>query len=409
MGRAESEVKTLICKIEKSIDNYEAKSRYYRFGVEYFGPFLYGYIQWLYNEVVDKKYSKIFFLSRDGYMMYEAFKIFNSKKILDISYVYFSRKSLRQALLHTCTSYEESLKYLTHERYITIGKLLEYYGFSHEECKNIARDEELDLEENLVFAELKINCRMKELYKKYSPLISDISKYQDEMLKQYLKKINMCNKCAIVDIGWHGSMQFYLEEYFKYIGQKVELFGYYVGVNPTPLLKSNNYGWLYNKDDLSLRKDVLCFFGGYEKLFQSCEGSTDGYNIKKEGVEPILIQYEYAEDDRLINHIKEWQKGAMKFVQEAYRQNASLNNERIWAYPLIRFGKKPTNTDVKLLSFLYNTDGSKIYYVSNKPLYKYKPKEFIHALSNSVWKTGFLKSVFKLPLPYYQVYRLLRK
>lgn len=39
--------------------------------------------------------------------------------------------------------------------------------------------------------------------------------------------------------------------------------------------------------------------------------------------------------------------------------------------------------------------------MSQKKLVQYKPRELMHALSNSVWKTGFLKSVFKIPFPYF--------
>ena len=80
-----------------------------------------------------------------------------------------------------------------------------------------------------------------------------------------------------------------------------------------------------------------------------------------------------------------------------------------YAMPLIKCGKNPSLKNVKLFSFFYNTDGIKEYYVSQKGLFQYKPKELLHELSNSVWKTGFMKSVFKIPFPYYWVYCLLKK
>jgi len=402
--------KAEICKIKKCLlEKVNVGDEYYRFGVDYFGPFLYGFICWFCNEINEKQYEKVFFFSRDGYMMQKAFAIFNSDKKIDARYVYFSRRSIRQALLHTCSSYEESLKYLTWERYITVGELLEYYGLSTSERKDVAQEESLELCENLAFSTLKENRRMKALYNSIQSLINNNSKYQDAMLKQYLNQIGMNGRCAMVDIGWHGNMQFYLEEFFEHIGRDVNLCGYYVGISPVPLLKSKSYGWLYQKEDLSLRKDVLCFLGGYEKLFQSCEGSTCGYVKQGGAIMPALAEYEYAEDKRMTECIKEWQEGAMDFVQEAYGKGATLDDGRAWAYPLIKFGKAPTNEDVSLLSSFYNTDGSKTYYISQKPLYKYKPREFIYALSGSPWKTGFLKSAFKLPLPYFQLYRLLRK
>lgn len=388
-------------------DNLRWESDYYRFGVEKFGPFLYGYTQWLHNEIKKKGFSKVFFFARDGYMMEKAFRIFDND--LDTQYVYFSRKSIRQALLYKCSSYKESLKYLTWERFITIGKLLEYYGFSLKEREEIASRESLNLEENLSYVELDSNRKMEELYGKIRKMITANSKHQDEMLKGYLNKINMKGRCAIVDIGWHGSMQFYLDEYFKHLEMNTQLYGYYVGIEPMPDLKSRNFGWLYSDGDNELRKNVLCFFGGYEKFFQSTEGSTYGYEIIDNSVEPVLADYEYSKDGQMIERIEDWQRGALDFVQIATERKMEINDDRAWAAPLIEVGMKPSSADVKLLSFLYNTDGTKIYFVSQKPLYKYKLKELFFALSNSVWKTGFMKSVFKLPLPYYYIYRIFRK
>lgn len=389
------------------VDNLKQGSDYYRFGVEKFGPFLYGYTQWLHNEIKKEGFSKIFFFARDGYMMEKAFQIFD--KDLDTQYVYFSRKSIRQALLYKCSSYKDSLKYLTWERFITIGKLLEYYGFSLREREKIADREALNLEENLSYIELCSNKKMEKLYDSIKDMIAVNSKHQDDMLREYLNIINMKDKCAIVDIGWHGSIQFYLDEYFKHIGRKAEFYGYYVGIDPMFNLKSKNFGWLYNRDDKKLRKDVLCFFGVYEKLFQSKEGSTYGYEMVNDSVVPVLTDYEYSGDKQTIERIGDWQKGAMDFVRIAVERKMEIDDNRAWAYPLVELGKNPSNADVEFLSFLYNTDGSKIYFVSQKPIFQYKLKELLFALSNSVWKTGFMKSVFKLPLPYYFIYKALRK
>lgn len=389
------------------VDNLKNGSVYYRFGVEKFGPFLYGYAQWLYNEIKKEGFTKVFFFARDGYMMEKAFRMFDED--CNTQYAYFSRKSIRQALLYRCSSYEESLKYLSWERFVTVGKLLEYYGFSLEERKELANREGLDLEENLSYAGLGSNKKIEKLYNSIKDVIAIKSKQQDQMLKAYLNEINMKEKCAIVDIGWHGNMQFYLDEYFRHIDQKAELYGYYVGINPVPDLKSNNFGWLYNKEDNKLRKDVLCFLGGYEKLFQSTEGSTYGYEMIGSHVVPVLADYEYAADEQMTERIADWQRGAMDFVRVAIEKKVQTEDSRAWAYPLVELGKKPSNADVALLSFLYNTDGSKIYFVAQKPLYQYEPKELLFDLSGSAWKTGFMKSVFKLPLPYYLVYRMLRK
>lgn len=404
-----SEEKLLKQIISKVSSVKVGRTGYYNFGFEYFGPFLYGYTSWLYNSIQKEQFEKVFFFSRDGYMMEKAFKSFNVNNEVKSTYVYFSRKSIRQALLNRCLTYEESLKYITWERYISLGKILEYYGFSAEERCTISEKYNLQLETEYPYNNLMTDKTLKNLY---SLLKSDIDKKsldQENLLRDYLAQIDMNGKCAIVDIGWHGSMQFYLEEFIRIHSMNVSLTGYYVGINPNDSLRGKTEGYLYSAKDLKLRKSVLCFLGGYEKLFQSCEGSTYGYIKKDNHIFPDLAEYEYDNNDKLISSIRDCQQGAMDFLSEIVKENIAFSDEKVWAYPLIEFGKNPSNKGVKLFSFFYNMDGTKTYFVSQKPIYKYKPREFVHALSNSVWKTGFMKSVFKLPLPYYRIYRMMRK
>lgn len=107
--------------------------------------------------------------------------------------------------------------------------------------------------------------------------------------------------------------------------------------------------------------------------------------------------------------MKEWQEGALDFIKKISLRQDILVENKIWAIPLINVGKNPTNKQIKLFEFLYNVDGIKNYYVCQKSLWEYDLEEFIHSLSNSVWKTGFMKSAFKIPLPYFWIYELIRK
>ena len=116
--------------------------------------------------------------------------------------------------------------------------------------------------------------------------------------------------------------------------------------------------------------------------------------------------YEYADDAILKNHIQEIHRGALSYISQ--NQNTVRENH-VLAEKLMRFGVRPTLKELSLFAPFYNTDGTREYYVSQKPLYKYSFKELRHAISNSSWKNGFFKSIFKIPFPYYEVYRLLKK
>lgn len=399
-----------IVKRESGRNPARERSEYYNFGFGYFGPFLYGFTAWLCRRLEEEDLSNVFFFSRDGYMMQNAFALL-SPESPETKYVYFSRKSLRQSLLWRCDGFAESLRYLTYENFISVGRLLDYYGFNEEERERIAREKGWDLAQDLPWATLSEDPTAKTVYEALKDEITEQSRAQYDLLDSYLDAIGMEGRVAIVDIGWIGSMQYALEEFARQTGRDLSVSGFYVGMNPENPITGAAEGYLYNKDDLSLRKSLLCFFGGLEKLFQSREGSTDGYRWENGTAVPALAAYEYEGDETVQRAIADWQKGALDFIALLKSDTVAgrVRDLRDWAMPLVEFGKNPPLWGVKLFSFFYNVDGTKQYFVAQKPLWRYRPKELVHDLSNSVWKTGFMKSVLRVPFPYFKVYDLLRK
>ena len=158
------------------INNLE-QEKYYEFGRAYFGPFLLGFTRWLYNEIKKQEIQKVFFFARDGWMMEQAFHLIVRSNIEE-AYVYFSRKSIRQALLHRCKSYEESLKYVSAEKYISFGGLLEYYGFDENERIGIAEKYSLELKQDYDVAALATNTQLKTIYDNLCEEIKQKSKEQ---------------------------------------------------------------------------------------------------------------------------------------------------------------------------------------------------------------------------------------
>ncbi len=380
---------------------------YYSFGQNVFGPFLYGFVRWLKKELTDRGIQKVFFFSRDGYMMQKAFDIINDTDIVT-QYVYYSRKCLRQPLLHTCIGFEDSLRYLSRERYITIGKLLEYYGFDESEREQLATEGTFGLDTAILYDEVKKDPLAQRLYEDNKDEINRRSREQDELLLEYTGQVGMRDKYAIVDIGWHGNMQYYLEQFMRNHDLAVEFEGYYIGILPSVMLTTEVHGYMYDPENPKDYKKMLCFFGVSEKLLQGFEGSTAGYERKDGAVVPKLMSYEYEGDEQVVSAITSWQEGALAYVNEA-KENGDESSDKLLTNPLMKFGMKPRLKDTKLLSFFYNIDGSKSYYTARKPLFRYKIKELKRALADSPWKTGFMKSVFKLPLPYYWIYSMLKK
>ena len=114
------------------------KNIYYNFGHDIFGPFLYGFTKWLRAKIRENGDQKVFFFSRDGYIMQHAWNVFENAEPSGVEekYVYFSRNSLRRGLLWSCKSYEESLQYLSKRRFVDMAEIASYYGDSDIKVKN---------------------------------------------------------------------------------------------------------------------------------------------------------------------------------------------------------------------------------------------------------------------------------
>ena len=143
------------------------------------------------------------------------------------------------------------------------------------------------------------------------------------------------------------------------------------------------------------------------------EGSSVGYIVNEHNqVEPVKGQYEYAGDVDCMNNIQEWQQGAMDFLSACKEQKQyipDVADDREWAKSILKFGQYPSKKDTELFRFFYIDDDGRQFFTARKKLHQYKLKEFMHDLSNSPWKTGFMKSVFVIPFPYYVIYRILRR
>ena len=387
-----------------SIEDNSANYRSFGYGV--LGPFLNGFVSWLAQSLVRREIDKVFFLSRDGHLMMQAFREVSSiDRDFDCRYVYFSRNSIRRALLWTCSSFEESLRYFSNCRFTTLNEIAAYYGLTEELVVSLHPEASDVWNQPIDFSCIARNQIVRSIYVSFESRIKEISKQQSDLLRRYLIQEGMVGKCAIVDIGWHGSMQHYLEEFVSVVGIEALFHGFYVGHTPSFCLKGSADGWVYDRIDSPLRKKVLCFFGVIEKFFQTQEGSTRGYSQADGVVSPVLEAYEFEGDRRHADLLRIVQNGALDYVKD---NRGAAADAQPWA-KMIAFGTSPTLAQTQMFAFLCNNDGAKTFFLPQKALFAYAPNEFVHALSDSAWKTGFMKMAFKLPFPYYAIYKLLRK
>lgn len=378
-------------------------SHYAQFGYAYFGPVLYGFVQWLHEAIGNKK---IFFFARDGYIVKKTYNALYPECPTD--YIYLSRRALSVPLLWKHSEWTEFPHYITITRYFTVRILLERLGLNPEKYKYRIQEFHLTLDSDLHDSNFLHNKSLKEFYQSIRDDVVKNSEDEFKCLKAYFKEKDFSGDIAVMDIGWNGSMQRYLVEIMEAIGVNVHMDGYYFGMRKV-LKKSSVHGYIYEPSRMQMEPVISFMQGLFESFFLSREGSTKRYIVQNEKAIPVLYEPEYHDKDIEFRAFQIIQKEAVRFCMEYAKSPVSeLSDYKVsdYNFNLVRFGTNPTLKEVNLFGDFrfYDTNvfplakpQSLVYYIKN-------PKILLRDFSYSAWKAGFMKRCFKIKAPYASVY-----
>lgn len=392
--------------INNNIDS--SKDYYFRAGYETFGPLLYGYSNWLDKQFKAKKYNHIYFLSRDGYIMQKAYNIICPNN--ESKYIYASRRALIVPTIWMYKSLQEISNNVSFSNKLTVKEFLKKLGLDSDNYIDVISKYNYNLNQYITLDDIKNNNI--EFYKDLKNEIYNNSRKEYEQLLSYFKSIDFNENVAIVDIGWYGNMQNALESISKIANWNVNIYGYYVGIIPKSdkQQKYNMKGFLFEKGKEKLFLKEKFFNSIFELIFLAHHGSVKKYCDMCEKVE--LYSYEYQDSDTN-NDIKRFQDGALKFIKDFYNSTLSKYieiNEDISINNLLRLGNRPSKEDIDNFGNMMFYDDIFLKINNSKSLgyYTLHLKEFINDFELSIWKIGFLKSVFKINIPYFEILTKLR-
>lgn len=390
-------------------------SEYYRFGYNYFGPFLWGYINWLHKEFQTYKPEKIFFFARDGLIMKKAYEM-TFFTDTPISYLEVSRKALRVPILYIDNELGTVIDMLPPSGYFTLEMLLDCVGIKESDIRELLNQYQFEIDMNLNAKEIVNDENFNKFYDKIKPLIVKKSQLSYELLSRYLSDHDVNGKFAIVDIGWSGGMQRYMIETLEKLGIKHEIQGYYTGVvsyvkrntKVIPDLKMSGYlfDFLNDENAVDIRKGYV---GLFETLFLEQDGSVNGYMEDSNGlVKAVRAPYEYKDCDGNLSFeltaVQEIQKAALDFISDVKNVDYIKfeNYSKLELFNgIYSVGKKPSRKELHFFGdFRFFDDGVENKLASPKSTlhYIFRPKDFKNDFMNSRWKIGFLKKLFKVNL-----------
>lgn len=407
------------------LSNHKSNSSnfYYDFGYSNFGPLLYGFCLWLKENVKKNDIDNIYFLARDGYIIKKAYEMIFGE-LDNIYYLEASRRSLRVPYLSQKDSIDEMLEELPLPRQTNMIQIFDALGLELDMYSDKIKENGYSVERFYLREKVLKEEGFKNLISSIKDDIIANSISENEALKNYLKKNNFSKRNAIVDIGWGGSMQKYLRNIFDTLPgyENKELVGFYFGLTEKAKgkLSSTNTANAYVFDNYNYSSEELerPFVGLFESLFLEPKGSVKKYHINTENLVE-RYQYEYINDSGEVlddvDKIHNIQQGALGFIEEymstAISRYSKMDSEAAFKN-LFSVGINPKLDQLeKLGSIVFFNNGFKEKLAKPDCILKYlmSPMKFKKDFLNSQWKTGFLKGVFKLPLPYYEIFKFMRR
>lgn len=178
----------------------------FEMGYVVFGPVIYCFLVWLDEQVKKDKGSKLVFMSRDGYFLEKDYQFYCEmlNQESEGCYLGISRQLAMTAAIKT----EEDMQNFVKMPYSgSVAELLEDRF-------------------NIVVKESEKDSSLPDLYQIYKKEIWDHVKLIGENYTNYLKTMNLDDKSAVVDLGYYGNNQRYLNELTG-----LHMKGYYFNAN----------------------------------------------------------------------------------------------------------------------------------------------------------------------------------
>lgn len=376
-------------------------------GFEIVGPVLYGYCKWLTKRLKEQGISKVFFLAREGFTLEKAFKIFQPQGI-DYHVIRVSRRATALPLLYKAKSFDDILSCITVTR----------TNFTVLDVLRSCELEQADIDKIILIIESRPDdCihdltahQKEELFCRAYPYIEEVSKRQEEYIRGYLAQFDFSGEIAICDVGWHGTIQNALQNIFE----ENNIHGYYIGKKEKRgKQKTNSEAFLFEKDyNREIRNEVMSAPDLFELFLLSTDGSAKKY-AKDECGRYYCVQVEPEQLEESAKDIIKLQNAAFEFIKEFKKLDNSIDvqmNPCVCEAAFSTFINPPSTDTVEHLkefSFL-NVESHSMVAQHSLGYYVLNPRGFISEFLNNGSKSIFLKSIFKLPLPYVAIIDFLK-
>lgn len=327
------------------------KGFWYNLGIEIGGPLYMGLYRYLLREA-GRMSKKIYFLSRDGYNLYQLFKKQGQK---NVEYLYTSRRALMLASI--CEMNDQEIETLPPYTYgQTVGEILDYLCVDREKILHLS-ETGLNSFEKVIQTAKDVEA-FKKLYVYDKEVFLERCREERQNALKYFEKIGFFEEDSICfDCGWQGSSQELLERFKNAVGYDTKNHFIYFGIKNSDKSKKQLHGLHYETylfdfyKNYSLQADLHQNVVMYELFFSAPHESLYYYGENGE------LVFEKGDGDQekaaILEGICDYIQEGLKFVEKydvEYTPEISVGH-------LKRLIHLPTEEEAVKIGNLQNVDG----------------------------------------------------
>lgn len=335
---------------------------WYWFGYRYVGLAMYGFTRWLVESARAEGVNHLYFLARDGHLLYRLYQQYDAYALTGIpgTYLYGSRRAMAFPATFDLTQTE--LTYLLNNvDGLTVEQILAGFGVTLDATNTrlAAAGFHSPTQQISFRTQPELRNHLRNLYLLYEDEILAHAATERDTLTAYLQQERFFDhgRVGLIDVGWHGSMQYALWKLLRDTHHDVHITGYYLGLNYRPdryffIDHLDMRGYLLNKGEPPEHHAVLKHATELIEFFLSApHGTTIGYQRHYGHVEPLLA-HDPADPYRRHGYT-EVQRGISDFMADMLATVGTIPVSPTAALrTLSEFIQRPTGTEAALFGDL---------------------------------------------------------
>ena len=295
----------------------------YVLGYGALGPLLTGYVQWLHASAVDAGVSDLLFLARDGYLVMEAYRALFGAGALPSTFVLASRRLFNFAAIADRLTVRDMDFLLQTSISIPVSEYFTRLGIPSVDRRSRELLHDLGVPADRVDGSFDT---ARAIFWQIEPELIGAAAGERATLAEYLHEIGYPSMArpGLVDVGWHGSLQWSFDRACRLVGLSPAAGGFYLGLHDTPRRRdfSTQVMAAYldeaaSPEDAKAYADLIrASVSAIETLFTQTTGSVIGLAASSDGDGWHGVFGESAYTAADVEAIEGFQAGALQFVTD---------------------------------------------------------------------------------------------